>query len=316
MKLFWVDRILPKVILFVVGLVSVSLAVYVGVFVRTEVQQGTEQILQEGITFAELSSSVLYQDYLTSSARGFPRFQDIALERLQRNPNILQVTLIATNGKVIFDSGDFAMGVTGRTEGSGDRFITDPQTKGLLQKAETSHRSYTENGLRFTEIMVPITEAGGGHVFSMRYVLSYRSLEARKGEIFKVALITSFPLFVVTIVGGILLAISFTRPIELLSKAAEQIRSGNLDIQVPVNSRDEMGQLAVAFNHMAGSLKQAQQQLTEYSRELEQQVEGRTKELQTKIAELEQMNNILVGREIKMSELKKENEELKARVGK
>jgi two-component system, NtrC family, sensor histidine kinase KinB len=45
-------------------------------------------------------------------------------------------------------------------------------------------------------------------------------------------------------------------PLERLTRAAGEIESGNLDLAVPVTSRDELGQLAAAFNSMAGGLRE------------------------------------------------------------
>jgi signal transduction histidine kinase len=45
-------------------------------------------------------------------------------------------------------------------------------------------------------------------------------------------------------------------PLERLTRAAGEIERGNLDFTVPVTSRDELGQLAAAFNSMAGALKE------------------------------------------------------------
>lgn len=45
-------------------------------------------------------------------------------------------------------------------------------------------------------------------------------------------------------------------PLERLTWAAGEIEKGNLDLAVPVTSGDEMGQLAGAFNSMAGGLRE------------------------------------------------------------
>ncbi len=45
-------------------------------------------------------------------------------------------------------------------------------------------------------------------------------------------------------------------PLERLTRAAGEIESGNLDTTVPVTSNDELGQLAAAFNSMAGGLRE------------------------------------------------------------
>lgn len=53
--------------------------------------------------------------------------------------------------------------------------------------------------------------------------------------------------------GGIL------RPIQRLQAAAEQMARGDLTVRVPVETTDEIGQLAGAFNIMAGSLAEQEQ---------------------------------------------------------
>jgi GAF domain-containing protein/HAMP domain-containing protein len=48
---------------------------------------------------------------------------------------------------------------------------------------------------------------------------------------------------------------SITRPMQLIISSAKEMAAGNLDQIVPVESQDEIGQLATAFNQMAADLK-------------------------------------------------------------
>jgi len=52
-----------------------------------------------------------------------------------------------------------------------------------------------------------------------------------------------------------LLSGSVTRPIRALTRAARQVRSGDLDVRATVDVADEVGTLGAAFNEMAQSLK-------------------------------------------------------------
>jgi signal transduction histidine kinase len=59
-------------------------------------------------------------------------------------------------------------------------------------------------------------------------------------------------------VAVIVVALSGTlvlRPLRMLTQSARDIASGNLDLSVPVRSRDEVGRLAMAFNDMAAQLR-------------------------------------------------------------
>ena len=49
------------------------------------------------------------------------------------------------------------------------------------------------------------------------------------------------------------------RPVEQLTAAAQRMEQGDLTVRVPVESEDEIGHLAHAFNAMAGSLAQQEQ---------------------------------------------------------
>jgi signal transduction histidine kinase len=56
-----------------------------------------------------------------------------------------------------------------------------------------------------------------------------------------------------------LLSRAILGPLERMTRAAREIESGNLDLTVPVTSRDELGQLAAALSSMAGSLRELQE---------------------------------------------------------
>ena len=57
-----------------------------------------------------------------------------------------------------------------------------------------------------------------------------------------------------------LLVTQLTRPLSALSEAARRIAQGDRSVSVPVGGRDELGDLAVAFNHMSASLQAQEEQ--------------------------------------------------------
>ena len=64
-------------------------------------------------------------------------------------------------------------------------------------------------------------------------------------------------------VMGYFLSSTITERIHLLKGAAEKLASGDLQTRVPVNGRDEVAALAVAFNQMAEQLQDADQKQRE-----------------------------------------------------
>jgi two-component system sensor histidine kinase BaeS len=60
--------------------------------------------------------------------------------------------------------------------------------------------------------------------------------------------------FILALILGILLSRSITRPIRELTQATHKMADGDLSQQVPVRSRDEIGDLAQSFNKMSSDL--------------------------------------------------------------
>ena len=85
-----------------------------------------------------------------------------------------------------------------------------------------------------------------------------------------------------------------TNPIKHLTSHADKIAHGDLDQDIPVESRDEIGKLAASFNNMSralrwniGKQKQLIEQVQELNRTLEDRIRQRTVELQERTEALE-----------------------------
>ncbi len=68
---------------------------------------------------------------------------------------------------------------------------------------------------------------------------------------------TALAATLVAVVLGIFLARTLTRPVQELTVATQAMAQGNLEQQVKVRTKDELGQLAASFNQMSADLAQA-----------------------------------------------------------
>jgi methyl-accepting chemotaxis protein len=133
----------------------------------------------------------------------------------------------------------------------------------------------------------------------------------------RLALLVILLSFILTVLAGIYLSRRITRPIISLRDAAAEIGKGKLDTIIEARSKNEIGELASAFNSMTSDLRKSKKELEKYSKELEKKVKERTaelekskKDLEAKNVDLERFNKLAVGRELKMVDLKKRIREL------
>jgi nitrogen fixation/metabolism regulation signal transduction histidine kinase len=68
------------------------------------------------------------------------------------------------------------------------------------------------------------------------------------------------------IVASLVISARVSKPIEELASAAREVAHGNWDVQVDVNSRDEVGELAEAFNRMTAQLSDQRSKLVQTER--------------------------------------------------
>jgi len=128
---------------------------------------------------------------------------------------------------------------------------------------------------------------------------------------------TTFLVFVLAILAVIIFAFIFsdfiTRPIRRLTKAATEISKGKLKQKVVIQSNDEIGNLARAFNTMSQKLKQYYQDLGKEVRQRTADLEKSKHILESKINDLERFQKVTIGRELRMIELKNKIKELQGK---
>ena len=141
-------------------------------------------------------------------------------------------------------------------------------------------------------------------------------LQQKNTALFQSYVMYSMIVVVVTLVGSILAMIVLMqamviKPLKKVSYGLEQVKKGELNVKIDTHSKDEFGDIAEVFNTMTEDLEKSGKTLSEYNKTLEEQVKLRTNELEVKIEETERMNKLMVDRELRMVELKKQIELLR-----
>ena len=113
------------------------------------------------------------------------------------------------------------------------------------------------NRERIWILVTPIIH--NGSVVGTVYIESnIENVFSQMNEINQILAVGTAVALVITIVLGILIAQTITRPISEMRKQAQAMSKGNFSRKVRVYGNDEIGQLAHAFNHLTNRLQEAQ----------------------------------------------------------
>jgi len=274
----------------VVPVVAGFLIVQALMSARTHRQLVTDEFSKRGHAIAkQLASSVELGVYnedkqlLGASIRG-------AL----RDPDVAYVVIYGEGGKPLAEGGRPVVETAG--------------LPGARLEAASSSRHLEQSGERFIEFRTPITaeaertadeelfrpasdvERKGGSTKTigvLRLGLSLRGVEAQTWGILKLWAAITAAFLVLSATALYMFSRRITRPINRLTEQAGKVAAGRLDETIEVESKDEIGELALAFNEMTRSLKQnigdrdmALAQLRDLNRTLEDRIDQRTAELQ------------------------------------
>lgn len=311
-------------------MVFISLFVFSFILIRNQKAELSREIIERGKVFAEFSANPMYRDYVmfySHPTEGeFERFREELKYKLQKDKDVVKATLFAINGKVLFDSDEVFRNERYKGEA---RYIRDEGALRLAKREEVSYRETKIDDRKAVEIFAPVKETTGSHIMSVRYVVSYEFLEERMWIAYRQILLASVIVFSAAFLLTVSFSVTLTKPIVRLTSLTEKISKGDLDMKIRINSKDEIGQLARSFNMMADNLKKYRKKREAYRQELERRVEERTKDLNDKNSQLKKLNKtlkeryseierfgkLLVGRELKMKQMKIEAKEMEKRIG-
>jgi len=225
-------------------------------------------------------------------------FNEQALEIIQKHPEITTAMVVDTNTKIIFASDPSKVG---------EIISIDTIISGVESEKENTV-TYRLGSSSFYTVIVPFYDLNQNHIGAILLDVPSEVVTSKEKELItKIVIAAATSFIVASIVLFIILNFWINRPLNSLLKTMQDIiQTRDLTRKAAIKSSDEIGILAVTFNRMIDELGKSRQEIEQYSGELEQKVKGRTEELNQKLTELERVNKLMVGRELKMTELKKE----------
>ena len=192
-----------------------------------------------------------------------------------RQATLAQITLFERSGSVLQTT--FPDETPVQPVGSNLASSILSQQESGSYRRNYSRRDLTSTGLNYGEIIGPWQARDGQDLgllgtAMVKNVLVTASLPTR-GWIAALIFLTAF----LVILLGFNLSTMLTRPLLKLMRASREVAGGNLEVQVPRESNDEIGVVASSFNTMVQNLQQSHDEMVATS---ESTLEGWAKALE------------------------------------
>jgi len=148
-----------------------------------------------------------------------------------------------------------------------------------VRDGRTTTGSLRSDGGPLAVVAVPIGNAAGGIDFVALYSTPTSDVEGNVAVVRQQILIAGAIALALAVLAGWLVARALAQRVKRLEEAAEQVAAGDFSRPIPVDSDDELGQLARAFNDM-------QRQLAQLDRARKQFIATASHELRTPLFSL------------------------------
>ncbi|HSJ54243.1 MAG TPA: ATP-binding protein, partial [Anaerolineae bacterium] len=206
------------------------------------------------VRLADLEAQLLADARLLAGSAG-PQLQagttPEALDEVARRwaaPLGARVTIIGTDGVVLGESHE--------DRAQMDNHLLRPEIQQALRVGQGSSRRYSGTlGYDMMYAAAPIQGGGGPAQGVMRVALPLNEIEANVGRLRQNIVLAGLGVALVAALLAVFIAGRTTRPVRQLTAVAERMASGDLDARLFPSTRDEVGQLTRAFNHMADQIR-------------------------------------------------------------
>jgi adenylate cyclase len=231
-----------KLSLLITGLVVLAVLLVSASLLRKQAQTLTDAVTKRGLTIAAnlaggAKSALVSNDDLTLN---------ILVKEAMQDKDVAYVIFADEDGIVRAHSNVSMIGKRLTRPAS----LTVPTDRAVIQtyRPEDGEAEIIDFA---TPLAFSKTPIGTLYIGFSKLAVTHAVTEARRQAIY----VTAF-MIVLGVAGAVTLATVLSRPIFRLVEATHLIGSGNLAVEVPVTTHDELGVLTASFNRMVRSLRE------------------------------------------------------------
>ncbi|KRF12164.1 ATP-binding protein [Paenibacillus sp. Soil787] len=252
--MFIFRSVVGKLWLTIIGLVGVVLLI-LGFFLVNymenyfaQANDQTKNLKNVAVKFSEEASQHMYDDQFYQLSNELLSFQDARMLVIFTDMKERVIPSIQGSELANFHVTDFYKEAELREVFAG-------QTKS--DQFNKSGTGRFKAGAEYLVVAVPLRNLQGTIVGATLLYQSLQSLEATQSYMLRLFIYVSIVGFLMTTFFAFFLFSRITRPLQQLKKAADFITMGEYGTRVPIQSKDEIGELAKTFNHMGEKMQES-----------------------------------------------------------
>lgn len=208
------------------------------VIIQRNVHDLRSSLNQKSIIFSQLATKPIADTFLLYKDSGTARITQQAKQYYDLDSDVRSVLVIDATGKVMHSYGD------------------DSRKQVQVNDDGNFNPTYQYEEDVITQVIQPYIEDFGGHRYSLVYTFSSENINQQIDQVRMIILKVGLAfLFASMAIAYFLFNRAFIKPVRELSKLAVVISSGNLNQQIYIKRKDEIGEMAKSVNTMAEKLK-------------------------------------------------------------
>ncbi|MCX7856752.1 MAG: ATP-binding protein [Deltaproteobacteria bacterium] len=273
--------------------VGIIASIVIGVFTYINIKTQEQQMVDQAIMGAKQLSETLTRSLKFDMLHNYREAIYYSIETVGSQEGIKKVRIFNKEGKIMFSSDKDEIGKMVAKEA--EACYVCHAAGQPLERLDIPERTriFQVDGERNLGMINPIYNEPDCYNAICHYhppeqkvlgvldiVLSLENTDKRIEEMKKKFLF--FGIITILAISFIIISVIFrnvNRPVKDLVLATKKIADGEFDYEIPVKKHDEIGELAISFKRMTERLKQADEEIKDLIRTLEEKVEERTKEL-------------------------------------
>lgn len=249
-------------------------------YMRTSNEESMENYV---LTTTELFATTTKDAVLSFDLASLETF----VEEILKNQGLLYVRIVDVNGNELVTGGE-------------QSYLDQPFSVDQNYQTVTDHVYDTRTPVTVDDVVYGHIEMG----------ISTERIETAIAKARRLAATIALIEMVLVALFSFILGVYLTKQLKVLRVSTKEVAAGNLEHQVEVTSRDEVGEVAQSFNKMIVSLKQSKKEtekyhdeLLELNKNLEQRVERRTREIVRQKRKLDSAYSELTNAQQEISQL-------------